>query len=81
LKFPYQKERSRLFGEIYRPIIEFEIETKFGWTRILAYLDSGADITLLPKSFIRALKIKVEVDDIKEIGGIGGSKIPVIIKE
>ena len=80
-KFPYQKERSRLFGEIYRAIIEFEIETKLGWTRILAYLDSGADITLLPKSFIRALKIRVEVDDIKEVGGIGGGKIPIIIKE
>ena len=50
MEFPYQKESSRLFGEIYRPVVEFEIETQLGWTRILAYLDSGADITLLPMS-------------------------------
>jgi len=81
MKFPYQKERSRLFGEIYRPIIEFEIETKLGWTRILAYLDSGADITLLPMSFLKALRIRVEEEDVKEVRGIGGGKIPIIIKE
>jgi len=47
----------------------------------LAYIDSGADVTLLPMSFIRALKIKVEEEDIKEIRGIGEGKISVIIKE
>jgi len=31
-------------------------------------------------SFIRALKVKVEEEDIKEIRGIGNSKIPIIIK-
>ena len=81
MEFPYQKESSRLFGVIYRPVVEFEIETQLGWTRILAYLDSGADITLLPMSFIRALKVKVEEEDVKEIRGIGNGKIPIIIKE
>ena len=81
MEFPYQKEKSKLFGEIYRPIGEFEIETKLGWIPILAYIDSGADITLLPMSFIRALEIKVEEEDIKDIGGVGGGKVPVIIKE
>ncbi|MCK4476414.1 MAG: hypothetical protein KAU16_06775 [Methanophagales archaeon] len=82
MEFPYQKEGSRIFGEIYRPIVEFEIETEeLGWTRILAYTDSGADVTLLPLSFIRALKIRVEEEDIKEIRGIGAGKISVIIKE
>ncbi|GAI31018.1 unnamed protein product, partial [marine sediment metagenome] len=81
MEFPYQKEKSKLFGEIYRPIGEFEIETKLGWIPILAYIDSGADITLLPMSFIRALEIKVEEENIKDIGGVGGGKVPVIIKE
>lgn len=81
MEFPYQKEKSKLFGEIYRPVIEFEIETKLGWIPVLSYIDSGADITLLPMSFIRALKIRIEEEDIKEIRGIGEGKISVIIKE
>ncbi len=81
MNFPYQKEKSKLFGEVYRPVGEFEIETKLGWIPVLAYIDSGADITLLPMSFIGALEIKVEEEDIKNIGGVGGSKIPVIVKK
>jgi len=81
IKFPYQKERSKLFGEIYRPVIKFEIETKLGWIPIIAYVDSGADVTLLPASFIKALEIKVEEEEIKEIRGIGDAKVPVIIKD
>lgn len=80
MEFPYQKEKSKIFGEIYRPVINFEIKTKFGWIPVLAYIDSGADVTLLPMSFIRALGIKVEEGDIKEIRGIGEGKISVIIK-
>jgi len=70
-----------LFGEIYRPVCEFEIETKLGWVPVLAYIDSGADVTILPMSFIRALRIKVEGEDIEDIGGVGGGKVPVVVKE
>jgi hypothetical protein len=49
--FPYQKEDSVLFGVIYRPIIDFEVKTKFGWIPVLAYADSGADITLQSASY------------------------------
>lgn len=81
MKFPYQKEKSRIFGEIYRPVVKFEIKTKLGWIPILAYIDSGADVTLLPMSFVKALKIKIVEEEIKEIRGIGEGKISVIIKE
>jgi len=81
MKFPYQREKSKLFGEIYRPVIKFQIKTKSGWIPILAYIDSGADVTLLPMSFIKAFEIKIEEENIKEIRGIGEGKISVIIKE
>ncbi|MDI6860265.1 MAG: hypothetical protein QMC85_07205 [Methanocellales archaeon] len=80
MKFPYQKEVSELFGEIFRPIVEFEIETKIGWISVLGYIDSGADVTLLPRSFISPLGIKVE-EEIKEVRGIGEGKVPIIIKQ
>jgi len=80
MEFPYQKEQSRLFGNICRPVAEFEVETELGWAPILAYIDSGADITLLPMSFITALDIHIEEEDIKDIRGIGDGKLPIIVK-
>lgn len=79
-QFPYQEEKSRLFGEICRPVVGFDIETNEGWIPIVAYADSGADVTLLPKSFIDLLDVKFKEEDIKDIGGIGGGKVPVVIE-
>ncbi len=79
-EFPYRKEESILFGTIYRPIVGFEVKTRFGWVPILAYADSGADVTLLPKSFIDLLNIKFKEEDIKEIGGIGGARVPIVLE-
>ena len=81
MEFPYQKEKSKLFGEIFRPVVKFEVFTKIGWIPVVGYLDSGADITLLPLSFTRALGIKVEEEDVKEIRGIGDSVVSVVIKK
>ena len=81
MEFPYQKEKSKLFGEILRPIIEFEIKTSIGFVPVMGYLDSGADITLFPLSFVRVLGIRIEDEEIKEIRGIGDSAVAVIIKE
>ncbi len=80
-EFPYQREDSVLFGIIYRPIIDFEVNTKFGWIPILAYADSGADVTLLPNSFLYFLDVKFTEDEVQEIGGVGGGKVPVIMRE
>ena len=79
--FPYQREDSVLFGIIYRPIIDCEVKTKFGWIPVLAYADSGADITLLPSSFLYFLDVKFTEDEVQEIGGVGGGKVPVVVRE
>ena len=81
MEFPYQKEKSALFGQILRPLIEFEIRTKIGWIPVMGYLDSGADITLLPLSFAKILGIIIEDEEVKEIKGVGDSAVSVIIKE
>jgi len=80
-KFPYRKEESELLGLVYRPVVDFEVKTTTGWIPVIAYADSGADITLLPKSFIELLGIAFEEKDITDIGGVGGGKVPVIVKE
>ena len=81
MEFPYQKEDSVLFGVIYRPVVDFEIKTRFGWIPVLAYADSGADITLLPRSFLYFLDVKFTEEEVKEIGGVGGGKVPVVVRE
>ncbi|MFQ6119187.1 MAG: aspartyl protease family protein [Methanosarcinales archaeon] len=45
------------------------------------YVDSGADITLIPRSFGELLGFKVNSSEIQEIRGIGEGTIPVIIRE
>jgi len=81
MEFPYQREKSKLFGEILRPAIKFEIETTIGWIPVLGYVDSGADVTLLPMSFIKPLGIKLGEEEIKEIRGVGEGLVSVILKD
>ena len=71
MRFPYQRDRSSLFGEIYRPVVEFEVHVNGGWIPIVAILDSGADITLLPKSFLDAFGFEPRKEEVKEVRGIG----------
>ncbi|MEA2066818.1 MAG: hypothetical protein U9O65_07005 [Thermotogota bacterium] len=48
-EFPYQKEDSVLFGVTYRPIVDFEVKTEFGWIPVLAYADSGRGYNVATK--------------------------------
>lgn len=81
MEFNYKKESSPLFGEILIPHIEFKIKTNTGWVSALGCVDSGADITLLPLSFIRVLGIRIEDEEVKKLRGVGGVGISLIIKE
>ena len=83
MKFEYRKEKSDILGVIYRPIIEVEfinLENEIEIPEIL-YFDSGADITLIPRSTGDLLGLRFKEDDIKEIRGVGGGIVPVIIKK
>lgn len=44
------------------------------------YIDSGADITLIPRQLGETLGFEIAGDEIIEIGGLGDAKVPVIIK-
>lgn len=78
--FPYREERSKLIGIIYRPVAQLELKSEeFGWIPEWMYVDSGADISLLPRSLGDLLAFEV-TEDIQEIRGVGDSIVPVIIK-
>ncbi len=79
--FRYRKEYSKLFGTVYRPVAEVYFKDAEGKDLIsFMYVDSGADITLLPRELGENLDLTIEEEKIQEISGVGGGSIPVIIK-
>lgn len=80
IEFSYRKENSKLIGVIYRPIAKVEFKSNVGWVPELMYVDSGADITLIPKSLGDLLGFDISTEAIHEVRGIGETAIPVILK-
>ena len=82
IEFDFRKEESKLFGPVLRPVARIIL---INGEEIFAehlYVDSGADVTLIPKSVGDALGFVVEkTDQITEIKGIGERGVPIIIKK
>lgn len=78
VEFPYRKERSSTFGVIYRPVAKVILEDKFDqWL----YVDSGADITLIPLSVGDLIGLhRLKQDRLQKIMGVGKSSVPIILK-
>ena len=80
--FNYRKEKSTITGNILRPIASVKFKSKENsWIELRLYIDSGADITLIPLSFGRLLGLELKKEDIKRLTGVGGTSIPVVITE
>lgn len=81
IEFEYREQESGLFGKILRPVADVYFVDKEGNKLIsFMYIDSGADITLIPRQLGESLGFTVEEDKIIEIGGIGDAKVPVLVK-
>lgn len=82
VEFSFKKENSRVFGLISRPVARITLINGTERVPELVYVDSGADVTLIPRSVGELLNFKVEAGDkIEEIKGIGEQGIPVVIKK
>lgn len=78
ITFRYKKELGRNREIIKRPVADVFLHTKQGsWIEFHPYIDSGADITLIPLSFGKLLGFTIDEKNIEQIGGIRGS-VPVI---
>ena len=80
MEFRYRKEYSKTFGEIYRPVAEVVFLNGDKEVREFLYVGSGADITLIPRSIGELLGLVIDNEEIKDMGGVWGSKVPTIIK-
>lgn len=72
------KEETAAKGKIKRPVADVFIKNSHGgWIEFHPYIDSGADVTLIPLSLGKLLGLSIDEKKIEQIGGIRGS-IPVI---
>jgi hypothetical protein len=56
VSFAYRREFSHILGEILRPVASVQVRAVRGhWFPALMYIDSGADITLVPSDFGKLL--------------------------
>ncbi len=80
VKFRYQEEKSEITGTILRPVASLEFRSRGGeGIEIPMYIDSGADMTLIPRSFGRLLRLELKKDEIKHLRGVGGGEVHVIV--
>ncbi|PXF58334.1 MAG: hypothetical protein C4B59_13480 [Candidatus Methanogaster sp.] len=76
-----RKSRFRL-NRFQRPVASIEFGSKYDvWIELRPYINSGADITLIPLIFGRLLGLELKKEEIKHLRGIGGVGMPVVIKE
>jgi hypothetical protein len=79
-RFRYRPERSHL-GTIYRPVATIIVEHKKIVVELPLYIDSGADISMIPYRFGKALRLdQTSKDRIRRIRGIAGRSVPYLVK-
>ncbi len=79
--FDFREEHSRMFGKVKRPVADVEISKGQNKLTMSFYVDSGADLTLIPKSLGDSLGLESDASDIKEVQGVGARQIPVVLRK
>lgn len=80
IKFKYHSFFS-LLGKILRPMAEVILEADGQKVEAFMCIDSGADITMIPLRFGKALGFKQKPSDkILEIKGVSGGGVPYVIR-
>lgn len=75
--FKYKKEVSG----VKRPVADVFLKSKLGgWIEFHPYIDSGADVTLIPFSLGKLIGLSKDHKNVDHIGGIKG-RVPVIYNQ
>jgi hypothetical protein len=81
VEFAYRKEKSGLLGDIFRPVAQLAIKSeKSEWFPIIMYVDSGADISLVPRNFGALLDLDLN-KNLGQIRGIGDAIVPLSLQD
>lgn len=83
IEFPFKSFTSKDFGVIHKPFAKVRFIHKKHTMLIDTLIDSGADITIMPKSAGEiGLGFRLDTKDkIINLGGAGGGVIPAVVKE
>lgn len=81
IEFAFREERSGLFGKIARPVAKLTLIHRDKKIPQIFYVDSGADLTLIPRSVGEILDLSnPKPSEIVEIKGIGEKGVPIVIR-
>ena len=79
--FRYRREPSVAFGSILRPVAGLVLSTKTSTLEVAMYIDSGADMTLIPFGLGRSLGFRQRpTERILELSGISGAGVPYVLR-
>lgn len=81
IEYPFRVYQSKVFGRILRPKIQIGIKGSKSEMEILAVLDSGADITMIPFKVGQEIGFELDETKIMEMKGISSSPVPYILTE
>ena len=82
--FTFRRFPSKIFGVMYRPYADVFLEKKdkSGWRKATMGIDTGADYTILPRSYADYLGIDVAKDCNAQIThGVGGTETVYLYKK
>jgi len=81
IRHKFREEKGSL-GMVLRPVAEVILEKDGFSVGIPMYIDSGADISMIPLRFGKALGFKQEKEDtIQEVRGVSGAGVPYLLKK
>ena len=84
VRFDFEKDGKSFFGQIYTPIAKVSFYNSLHNTWIVSWLivDTGADMTTLPKYMAESLDISLDRDCWKDkTNGVGGKEVVYICKQ
>lgn len=80
IRYRYRKETGSL-GPISRPVASVILQNGSMNVQVQFYIDSGADLTMIPFRFGRALGLEhAPTDAVRELRGVSGVGIPYVLK-
>lgn len=75
IAFPFQYVNLANVGKVFYPYVHVNLHTVQGWRSFRFIVDTGADLTTLPRYMAPILGIDLNKAKNSSTGGIGGSSI------
>jgi predicted aspartyl protease len=72
LVFPFEYAEIETLGKLFYPFVRVSLKTIYGWQEFDFLVDTGADVTTLPKTILPVLGINEKSLKKQKTQGVGG---------